>query len=466
MIGSDANPGTLPMPFKTLTHAAEVAAAPGTIWLVRGRFDAAGEPLLDGVDDEATDSACGAISGIMIPEGVDVRGLSAEAVSISVRGRHGLCARGSNFSNISFERAASDGRLLELDGGRAELRAVSFQNFDGPITDLDSTGGAVPVLILRGQSSVDWIAEPARQTLGRGSVASMKDQARLRVVGGEFGIFPSNGAVAQRVFLAMDAAVLQLSGVTLRGDTEHNHEAVLAYGEDPLVLPSVSFTDKSLVEGFTMGCRFARNARVSVADSEFASQSAWALAGIPIGSKDTQSSLRIERSIIRESAVGVFVTGTNGTIEIADSLFEANDSGVAASVNSLSIRDTQLVGSRYYGIRVGAESFTMRRTSFERNGGGLALGGRMLRADLGSAGDPGQNLFSSTGQLAHYGANLSVGCSNDCFVNASGNTWDPLEQGADDSGHYPAPVGEPWDVTSGSGANYNISSTATLRLAE
>ena len=466
VIGRDANPGTRAMPFKTLTHAAEVAAAPGTVWLVRGRFDAAGEPLLEWVDDEAADSTCGALSGIMIPEGVDVRGLSAEAVSISVRGRHGLCARGSNFSNISFERAASDGRLLELDGGSAELRAVSFQNFDGPITDLDSTVGAVPVLILRGQSSVDWIAEPARQTLGRGSVASMKDRARLRVVGGEFGIFPSNGAVAQRVFLAVDAAALQLSGVTLRGDTEHNHEAVLAYGEDPLVLPSVSFTDNSLVEGFTMGCRFARNARVSVADSEFASQSSWALAGIPIGSKDTQSSLRIERSIIRESAVGVFMAGLNGSIEIADSLFEGNGSGVAASVNSLSIRDTRLVGSRYYGIQVGAQSFTMRRTSFQRNGGGLALGSRVLRADLGSASDPGQNRFSSTGQLEHNGPNLSVGCNNDCFVNASGNTWDPLEQGADDSGHYPAPVGEPWDVTSGSGANYNISSTATLRLAE
>jgi len=221
-----------------------------------------------------------------------------------------------------------------------------------------------------------------------------------------------------------------------------------------------------LVEGFTMGCRFARNARVSVADSEFASQSSWALAGIPIGSKDTQSSLRIERSIIRESAVGVFMAGLNGSIEIADSLFEGNGSGVAASVNSLSIRDTRLVGSRYYGIQVGAQSFTMRRTSFQRNGGGLALGSRVLRADLGSASDPGQNRFSSTGQLEHNGPNLSVGCNNDCFVNASGNTWDPLEQGADDSGHYPAPVGEPWDVTSGSGANYNISSTATLRLAE
>ena len=463
LLGSDANSGTLRSPFQTLTHAAQTATAPGTIWLVQGTFDAALEPRLDLVPEEALDSVCGVQSGILIPNGVDVRGLAQPPVLVSVRGRHGLCARSSDFSSIAFQRETFEGALLEFDGGSAQLRGVSFENFDGPIGP--EMHGPIPSLNLRGQSALDWLAEPVGQTLGHGAFARLKDEARLRIVGGQSRFFPDNGVGGQVLFHLEGAASLELSGVTLLGEQDRGHTAVLAYSADPAAPPTVSFTDHTLVSGFSIGCRFARSARVSVADSEFNAQSTVSLAGIPIGFQD-HASLQIDRSALRNSDVGVFLTGENVNVGITDSLIEGNGTGISAAAANLSLADTRIVDNSRFGITAASPSIVMRRTSIERNGGGLSLTGRVSLADLGRADDPGQNRFTGNGHAGELlGANLSSSCNNGCFVYASGNIWDPLEQGADADGRYRAPSGDPWDVTSGSGANYVVNS-GTLRLAE
>jgi len=451
------------LPFKTLTYASQAAAGPGTIWLERGSFDATTEPRLAFVTDEPIASVCGDISGIVIPEGVDVRGLSSESVTISVQGRHGLCARGSSFSKIVFERTSLEGSLLEFDGGSGELRAVSFQNFDGPSGNV--THGPLPSLILSAQSSIEWLAEPAEQSLGEGALASLKDQARLRVVGGQSRLFPLHQVSAQALFRVETAAVLQLSAVGLHGAKDRQHVAVAASGLDPLAMPSVSFTDHTLVEGFSNGCRIARSVRVSLADSEFAGQSFAAVSGIPIF-RDDRTSVRIERSTLRENSYGAFVLGNNTTVRVADSVIEGNVGGLFLNVGSVSIESSRIVDNSGSGVHARAGSFSMRGTSLERNGSGLTLEGDVLQADLGTASDPGRNFFGSARQNAEDSVtNLALNCSNDCFVNAAGNTWVPLVQGADKDGHYSAPAREPLDVDSGSGANYAVSS-GTLRLAE
>jgi hypothetical protein len=426
---------------------------------VEGTLDASAEPLLDSGADEAVDSVCGDVSGISIPSGVDVRGLAQPPVVISVRGRHGLCARGSNFSKIAFERAALKGPLLEFDGGSAELRGVSFQNFDGDT----STEAGLPVhsLFLRGQSAVEWIAEPPEQTLGQGALASLQNNARLHVVAGQGRLFPPSGITGQVLFRATNASVLQLSGVTLRGDPQQALGAVLAFSEDPQAVPSVSFADGTLVEGFAVACRFARSAQVSVTDSEFRAQGTMAVLGIPSVGAD-QASVRIERSTIRNAPAGLFVIGQKVSIHILDSLFEGNDRGIVASVaGPVTILDSRVIDNTGVGISASAESGVMRRTSVERNGIGVLIGSQAW--DLGTANDPGQNHFSSNGQLPT--TSLSLNCNQGCLVNASGNTWDPLQQGADGDGHYAASASGALDVTEGAGPNYVIYS-GTLRLAE
>jgi len=141
--------------------------------------------------------------------------------------------------------------------------------------------------------------------------------------------------------------------------------------------------------------------------------------------------------------------GTGGSLTAMASTFEGNgdwaiSTGISVEPANVMIRDSVFTDNVPGGVRIKS-----------------ALNSSW---DLGRGNDPGGNTF--TGHI-EGGVALDVGPAQDTLiVYASGNTWVPNVQGADENGHYSVVSGEANDVVSGYGSNYSIDTWGVLRLAE
>jgi len=103
-------------------------------------------------------------------------------------------------------------------------------------------------------------------------------------------------------------------------------------------------------------------------------------------------------------------------------------------------------------------TLVMRSCTITGNGSGIDVFDNAV-ADLGTAADPGNNLFQSA-----TGVGLTLdGSSGARLINAAGNTWNPGKQGADANGRYATPpsvVAAP--VAPISGNNFALSGSWSL----
>jgi len=188
----------------------------------------------------------------------------------------------------------------------------------------------------------------------------------------------------------------------------------------------------------------------------------------------------IDHSTIDTNGNGIYVEqrtapqGTMRTITLTNSLVSGNMSGLTSGAGPVTYRliDTDVSGNSGYGVYLSGAG-TSDLIVFEMTGGRLSANGRngvningdslldvkvrgvtvtgnkehglWLRGgpsavlDLGTAADPGGNVFQNPGAS---GKHAGVQSYSPALVNAIGNTWIADHQGADSTGKYaPGPEG-------------------------
>lgn len=324
-VGNDANPGTRELPFKTLATAAQRAFSQETIWLLSGPVTQVTEPRFAAVVLEPDDSVCGDFTGITLQPGVALRSDTGLSTTLSINGRHGLCATDNALSGLRFERAAPNGYALEFGGGNADLRDVSFSNYSGTDGDLRQS------LLVSGDSFVLWTTMPSTQLIADGPAALINQQGRLEIVGGAARLFPTSMGYSQSLFRVQDGATLKFHDVALSGSAlDSALDAVVMDGARSDAHPTVEFWDQTTVQGFNFGCRMSARARVVVSQSSFVGQASFSLFLLP-NSVGDDARIDVTSSRFEQNNAAMITVAQALTVSIQNSEILNNDTGIEYS---------------------------------------------------------------------------------------------------------------------------------------
>ncbi len=460
--GSDLAPGTEAEPLRTLTRAAYSAQPGDTVILHDGIWDGAVDAPLG-----ATSSAnCGdGVSGILFGENVSLRAQNPGAARIVTAGDHGICMSGGSVESIRFGCAheASDvtRSALEAQSGVVEVVGTSFENCV-EATPLVVAGTAA--VTLRPGELSDYLVAP------RGGMAVLSGQGQLVVDGGKL-------TMERDAFVVGDTARLELHGVTVVSEAnlqQQTQAGILLRTGAPGVR----------IDG---GTQF-ENVGVAIDGMDASSQIA--IEGMTItGGNDAIQLLHTVEMAPAEIAINdLTVTGVVGAALSLQGSYElsitnSRVSGTASipfyligsgTVNLDSVSITDSGGGLLFTSIEGRDGFHVTGRNLTITGGELpgviVIGATNDVIDLGTGDSPGNNTFTGNDTTTtDRPANLAFMVPDGVVVMASGNTWEPDQQGADADGHYSVgAAAEPLDVTSGDGPNYRNEegNTGALRLAD
>lgn len=434
--GDDNAPATRGNPVATLTQAAKLAKSGDTIVLLEGRY-----------------AESGAATTVVIPNNVDVQAETDGMVTLAATGGTLLDFSGSsNVRGLIFDGFETAMRA-QAASGTVSVTKSSFVNCANTGQKaLKVAGGAT--LSLSDTAAHDWGTCP--------NLAEAKGTGNLNITGG---VIHFMNQTAGTVFASDEQGAINLDTLTA---TDGDRPLLLSAGSSVVSVTAstlstlgstiatlngaaslhVDQTDVSIdpAAPFIYGCiqsNINGMGAISLTDS-FVHGCSEAINGVP------PATLTVTNTEIYDMSFDglEFSTGDGGTVTITDSY----------------IHDTTTFGARFFGGGGGTNivDLTVRGTTIANVTESLRLQGAMGSTyDLGTLAEPGGNTFSATTTA------LAVLTQAGSFVSAVGNTWVPLQQGADDTGHYTAVgTGAVVEVTTGNGRNYNVPYGATLRLAE
>jgi Protein of unknown function (DUF1565) len=433
-IGSDANVGTKLKPFKTLARGLGIAISGDTFRLASGVYSTA-------TNGEKFSTAA---TSVTVPAGVTLIGTPAEDFTTRLQGGAG------DTYGLDLKGGATIRNLI-VSGFPTAIRAMSgSQTLKGVILDKNILG-----LDLRGLAKATLTGNSLVFLTGLtvGGIttgANLSQQAQLTLVGGSFSGAGENCRTAARGVVLNDASRLAVSGqatlkdiagnaVVLRGKSKATVTRAIIQREYSVIqctpLPSVLMQDSTT---FTL-----KSGRVGTIGGTDA-----------IGIQTTSRGLITLDSaqVTDHSGTGIkALTTTPRLVVKPGSLIFHNKVGidVLSSFANLTVTGA-VVSSNQIGIRT--PFMKLRGTKVAFNATGVVLTGVGVSSDLGLPGSPGKNTIQN---------NSVTGLAFDVFdndsggANASGNTWNPGIQDADESGHYPTGL-----VVFGSskGTNYQLDS--------
>jgi hypothetical protein len=184
-------------------------------------------------------------------------------------------------------------------------------------------------------------------------------------------------------------------------------------------------------------------------------------AGAAIQDASTEAVVVVGGSTLRNWGAGIKTVGAVANrIFVENSTIDGSSFGIDAAASTAA--KVTVTGSKIVNGLTGIEAAIakIRGTQITGNAGtGVIQDG--LAVDLGTTADPGHNVLQRNGSLGSVRVKSGLGAVK---IIAVGNTWNPLVQGADESGFYP-PFAE---VTSQSpfavGTNFRLDAGQSIVL--
>ncbi len=464
--GSDQNPGSFALPFKTLEHAAIRAQGGETVWLLNGNYDASTERGF--ADMGSLDCITGA--GVSFASNVQIRALNSGQAHLLVTGYHGLCLAGGTVQGLRFECERAGRRILEVLDGVETIHESSFTNCGASGDPSDGDNSAIH---LSGEARVSMTPGSLADMSGypNYSLATVVDNAELAIHGGTV-------SAVHRALAVGGSGKLSLYDVNLVGQ-----EASVRSGRGIFILdgaPKVTIGGDSSVSHFADGILSGAASVVLTVDGATFSDLTYGLR-VQSTADDAQLVARFRHTSFTNSHCGLYVFPfrSSADLSITDCEFRGIESqGIMAMIDGR----VSLDGVTMTRCGTGAElthysltnplSITMRRTQIvasENSGIWLAVHADTV-VDLGTMASPGENTISGNhlsgteqqANLTYYGVAPVV-------ISAIGNTWDPKTQGTDASGRCSVTgVDKTLDLVRADGGNFysQANNQAILRLAE
>jgi len=457
--GNDAATGAQGSPFKTIAKAMSVATAGKTVWLEDGTWNAAIDPTL------GTTSAAGcALAGIVVPPGVDLRGVNAGAATIALTGTHGLCVGGSTLAGFRLTRTAGGGTGLSITGGVNRMEGVALANAGGD--------QSYPLVVVAGGAKLALTPNGIpRYTTGLGAAFRVEGNGtELTVAGGAFDDV-TQAVFARASHLQVEAgSKLVLDGVRLeRPPANQNATGIIGVN----ATGTVELRGNTVIRGFNSGhgLFLNRGATAVVTNTSVIEDNLWGILASGFGSGATSLTISGSATIRNNTNAGIRGDFVNGhqldlTLSGTPTITGNGQAGIEYSAGTFTMTGGTVTANGTYGVILytGLSSFSMRNGTVTNN----ALSGVYLQAfsgtaDLGTTASPGGNTIRNNASTAGY-TNLRVDRDG---VTAIGNTWEPNVQGTAADGTFaPGPALELVGPQVNAGKNFWVSSTGhklTLR---
>lgn len=422
--GDDLNPGTEALPLRTLNRAASLASDGGwgdTIWLQDGTYTSASQPNF-ALYGPATVVPPGISVRAVNPGQVTLVGNQGAALSLSGDG----VVEGLAFDNFSY--------AIAISAGTVAVRGSSFIRCGG---GGDGTWGALTLtgtadVTVTPRAGVPITFDPSK------TFARVPTGTRLHVVGGEL-----NGGQPQIVsgssFINVYGGQATVENVLASG---HRDRFMNVSGEAVATLRNTQFRSNSattllylsggsatpgqltLENVVVVDTRapllapggFTQNAVVTVRNSAFLDGGTGSTA-IASGYGPTLD-LRLDGVVIDGFANGLSLNHA-GSSELQRTVIRARDTGLSVGTGTpgsrLVVRNSTVSGALNAGVRLAYQA--------------------SATIDLGTAADAGNNVFAGNGNTMWGNLQVSEAVSG-TVVQAKGNWWNPLEQGADADGGY------------------------------
>ena len=474
-------------PCKTITYAAAQAAPDHTVWLASGTFTSVDQP-----------AAASVVTGIRVR--ARELGSAIVQVRLNLLGSHRV-------EGLVFDGGASNNGNpgIDVTTGTVTIEGVAFS---GRLATALKISGDAAVTLLPG-AVTDYVSAVLAYVDGSGynPFCEISGTALLTVAGGTFG-GPGLGYDSALPRLAYGAAFavqadarLVMDGVTLKFRTRG-----IGLRQNASVLIKDSSLSAVAMLGPGYGVWVTNNAATANIEIEGSTitgfvygGSSAAIAVLDDAPEQSHATFQITDSTLSGNSFGVMVAGPDfaqldfSGVDITNNLF----GGVFCQGNcALDMTGGSVSGNASYSTSTGfgyygglnfsgpntAYDIKLRGVTIEDNrnivdngntnalsNSGLTLGGNATSVfDLGTGADPGGNTFTGN-DTGNQTTNLNVSVNAAVVVSAVGNSFDASTQGASATGTYalgsaPCSAGS-CDLTTGSGANYRVSS-GTLRLAE
>jgi hypothetical protein len=440
--GSDTGSGERTDPFATLAHAASVAESGDTIVFLDGTFDfppALAVVIPDGVNiaaDHAGSATLNHTGGLPTSPLIEVTGTSA-------------------IDGIDFVGFGTVIRADSTDDAKLTITSSSFSNCYNSGTPVLDVLNTAQVYLDGTEDDPDWGNCPA--------FATVSDSGSLNIA---YGTLHYVSAVGVTAITLDDEASLALSHVTA---TDGSRPLLLQYGSS-----TAAISDSTIK---TLGNNVATlndqsTFTLSHSDLSIAPTAPFAYGCIQ-NNANGEGAIVIANSYIHHCSNAV-----NGVIpavlnivnsEIYSMSFsgleiQGGNSGVI-TISGSSFHDITTYGMRLFSGGGGSNiaALTVRNTTFTNMAEALRIQSAPgSTTDLGTMEQPGGNTFQATT------TGLTALTALGTFISAVGNTWVPLEQSADASGHYTAAGGTSLEVSTpgATGRNYSTNYGATIRLAQ
>jgi hypothetical protein len=452
--GLDTNGGTPESPFLTLAHALSVAAKGDTVVFLDGSYPP--------------------VAGVNVSDGVNLKAQHTGLATLDCNATLLTFSGSSRVEGLTFSGCPQP--IVAKTSGKLDLVAIKLV-----------TAGATPGAVHIGGTVQATLTAPATHvyTQGGANLFYVDGDASLSVNGGIFKEVGQGGFTGNGLFRTAGNANLALSNIT----AVDNLQTLVA-----TEATSKATLDHVIVDGLGPHVAYIRNSsQLTVTDSRFALK-----ANAPQRYECIRSELYAGPgfiSLTRTELTGCSV-GINSimppALTLVDSKIHHNDvlgidlgSGQGtANTPSLTITNTEITDNATVSptLSIGARfsvagtvlTAKLRGVTLKGNGGtkpnteGMRIeAGPGSSLDFGTLASPGGNTFQGT----PLGVALFFIGPAGLTVQAVGNTWTPIIQGASQQGTYSVTAGKTLDVLGPTPnvpnpLNFKLSTTTTIRLAE
>jgi hypothetical protein len=395
-----------------------------------------------------------------VPAGVTITGVTPDTVTLDNGDSGGFSFLGSgsvrNVTLIDFAPA------ITATTGTLVLEDLVFDYYagDGKSCGINSDRAFIE---LHGDVVATWSAGATAAPLGESAecLARLQNNSALTLTG--LDLSGAQFSEDDALLTVLDDASLTLDGVTIE---ESELDPIMARNQATVTVENSMLT----VDGAAHGVYLSGAAALTLSGGSTIIGAGACIRGESDGGTptvtlvdstltycsrgiwhpvDSVPNIQMDGATISNMVYEGILIGTGGSLTALASTFDGNgdwaiSTGISVEPANVMIRDSVFTNNVPGGVRI--------KSALDSSW------------DLGRGNDPGGNTF--TGHV-QGGVKLDLGPAQDTLiVYASGNTWVPNVQDADDNGHYSVVSGEANDVVSGYGSNYWVDTWGILRLAE
>jgi hypothetical protein len=443
--GSDANPGTAALPYRSLSFAIANTPAGDTLWLQDGTWNAAADPAL-----VAGQNGPNCFNFRPVKSDLRIRAVRAGGAIIQHDSHYPVCLTRSELHGVHIvgpvpspdPGVSSGGGVLVYGPGATLLRGVFLER-------------SKIVALAAAKVTIEPNGLPSYGHMGGHTTATLVAQnpgTEVTVEGGSFLDVPrhyndrlSSGACRSAVISASLGGKIVLRNVMVTaGGNDSTVDGEYSIGANTCSDGSLELREGSWIQGFTIGARLSGGA-FRLDGSVLISNRT----GLSVETFGGAATLANGAIIDQSSEDGVTIGGGTGTRQARLAIL-----GNATVRNSgrhgilFSNRDPELdidggsvLNSGSTGLRVVGMGCRIRNAQIVGNvGGGVWIENRSNvvstdGCDLGTAASPGGNTIDNP----VYNLLVDTGVVANPAV---GNVWTPSQQGADAQGRFSVPAGQ------------------------